>query len=138
MEQFKDLTLGLIEQGDLLVDADEKLSDLQQRLICHVERYGDKADGAAVELGIKIKIKYKAQHDAYVVVSSVSGKTPSRPDRSTVAMPGETDEGRPTLMVSPSGSRRDHPRQGIIVTDTGEAVDPTTGEVVGTDAAANG
>lgn len=136
MPAHEPLTLQRIEEGQLLLDADEVLIQAQRQLTAHVARYGPEAVKAAAEVTIKVKLSVHSVEDqTYRVTSGVSVRLPGRPNVRTAAVGDDTERG-PSLFCRPTGTSTDSPRQRILATSRGEAVDTETGEV--TEAPKNG
>lgn len=111
-KQFEPLTLGLVEQGDLLDESNRAFQDMHRQLCRFVEHYGERAKGAAAEMTITIKLKCESVDDrVFGVEGTYKTKMPSRPARNTKAIQVTEDDGTTMLMVRSSGSTPGDPNQ---------------------------
>lgn len=126
------LSLGHINQGQFLTEVNEALRKLQAELILFYQRYG--ADVVPVKGKLKITVAFE-QHkkavDQWVVSARHATDRPAAPAMSSMGLASEDDDGTPAVLVAPSGSRRDDPRQLVLMTDSGDLVDPDSGELKG-------
>jgi len=131
MRTYIPLELGLIEQGQFLTDINADLDTLHRGLAQYMEEYGDEAEGVKAELVVKLTLQAVDPKDGHV---SIKGTTkvvlPCRPPSLSRAMVEEDDVGL-GLLVKRAGSEQASPRQGSLVTQKGEIIDPETGEVTG-------
>ena len=128
---FVPLSVMLIDEGEFLGDLDLELQDLQEAVAKFRRVYGEKAKGAKAKLTIDIEIAIEdVDDDAYSVKTSMKATHPKRPASVSIAMGGETDDGKLALFVRKSGSDKTSPKQGKLATRDGRTIDPVSGEVV--------
>jgi hypothetical protein len=132
--KFTPLQLVLVDEGRFLAQADADLARLQAEMVQFMERHGDLAKGSKAVLLMKITLRCEdVENKMFSVKAQVEQKVPNRPASITLGMPGPDMEGEPCLLVRRSGSTADSPAQGVLATEDGRAVDPETGEVLGSD-----
>lgn len=111
-KSFVPLTLGLLEQGDLLDECNKEFQRLQRELCKFVDHYADRAKGAEATLTLKIKIKCESVEDGvYGIDASYSTKLPARPSRNTKAIQVTEENGVSMLCVRDTGSTPGDPSQ---------------------------
>ena len=132
----KEVTLALIEQGQLQKDFDKEMSTAVRGMAEYVRKYSLRAEGAVAEVTMKVKVKcVKAEADGssqFAILGEVTSKKPARPKVGTLAISGsldEKDENR-SLFCLASGTNVDSPNQMKICTDQGVAIDLETGEPI--------
>lgn len=133
MQKFKVLNdWDLVEQGRFKEAMNEALDDIQQAIIKHVMTYGkDGAKGAKAQVRATITVQFEGPDITdFVIKGNLERKVPARPIIETYATSDRQDDGRPALFVKASGSSYDDPHQQVICTDTGDAIDVDTGEVL--------
>jgi len=114
--EFKQLSLALIEEGDLLRDFDDEFYRIQNRLMLHVQKHGDKSLKAKATINLKIELSVTNPDDGITVSiqGKVSSKLPDRPVTPTIAVGDETSEGKPTLACRTFGTSYDSPKQATL------------------------
>ena len=129
---YKPLDLPGIEEGRFLELANADLRTLQEKLVGFVDEYKDEADKATATMTISIQLKcVDVKTLAFAVKAATKLSLPQRPSSLTLAISGPDDEtGQPTLFVRKTGSDSRSPRQGKLLTNKGESIDPDTGEVL--------
>lgn len=111
-KNFIPLTLGLVEQGDLLDECNKEFQRTQRRLCAFVDHFGEKAKGATAELTIKLKIKCESVDDrVFGIEGTYQAKLPQRPARNTKAIQITEDDGTAMLFVRDTGSTPGNPNQ---------------------------
>lgn len=131
MANYRPLTLGLIEQGQLERDFNEEFLKVQQRLCAYVDAWGERAGKAKAEVTLKLTMVADRPEDfLFSVKGSITHKLPSRPARITSCFSDKGEDGQPCLFSRASGTTPGEVRQAVIFTDDGKPVDPATGEVM--------
>lgn len=122
------LTLGMIDEGLFIGQADVDLSVLQQRLLEHVAEYGEQAEKAKAKLTIELTLSVESVKDSlFAVVAKSKMAVPARPASTSLAISDVTEDGEASLFVRRSGSSADTPRQGKLCTADGRTIDQETG-----------
>ena len=131
--KFVPLSIKNIDEGTFVETIDEALLEIQKKLIGHTRKYGQElAKGAKASLNVKLTLKFEGRDRSdFSVRGEIKETLPGKPANITVAIADEEQDGTPLLFVAPTGSRRDDPRQGILITKEGDVVDTKTGEVKG-------
>lgn len=122
----------LIEQGQLKQDANSAMLKLQEILIKHVRQYKDAAKGATAKMTIEIGfvcVDPKPNEETFGVVSKIKTSLPAAPAYTSILLPGTNMNGTDCLECRVSGSSSDTPKQGLLCTEDGQAIDLETGEV---------
>lgn len=126
--KFVPLSARLIDEGTFLDDLDAELGDLQEAVAKFRRMYGSSSKGAKAKLTVEIELKVEdTDDDAYSVKTSMKATHPKRPASVSIAMGGETDDGKMALFVRASGSDHSDPRQGKLSTQDGRVIDPESG-----------
>lgn len=130
--QFVPLTLELIDEGTFLADVNEEVADVQDQMAKFRKQYGPKSAKAKGKLTIELEFSVEGdgEEDAFAVKSSIKTSLPKKPASVSLAMGGETEDGKLALFVRTSGSDKTHPQQLKLATQDGKAIDPDTGEVI--------
>lgn len=131
MPKFVPLEISGIDEGNFLDEANKALQQAQTGLIQFVRKYGEAANGAKAVVNIAITIQKEDKgDDIYSIKATLQQKLPAVPPSLTMAMETEKDNGEPSLFVRASGSTADDPRQGVLCTQDGRIVDPSSGEII--------
>ena len=130
-KNFNELeTIEQIREGELLAQVNHSLSQLQRRMAAYSQKHGDRAKKAVGKL--KVELDLVIIDDGQVaIIDKVKMELPAAPTNITFAMQDETATDEPCLFIRKSGSGKDSPKQKIMCTSDGRAVDPETGEVIG-------
>lgn len=131
--KFTALELALIDEGRFLAKADEDLRKAQAHLVRYLAEHKGLAVKAKAELTLKVVLtceETEPENQMFSVKAISTTKLPNRPATVTLALPGQDDEDEPILFVRRSGSTADTPRQRVLATEDGRAVDTETGEVI--------
>lgn len=129
--QFKPLSLELIGEGKMMVRANEELLRLQKAMIDFMKEHGkDVKCSAKLVMEVTLMRDPKMGDDTVGVIDKIKATLPTRPAGATLALAGESQTDEPCLLVRSTGSSNDSPRQAILATSDGRAVDPATGEVI--------
>ena len=114
MNQFTEVKLDLIEEGQLLKDFDAELANIAQQIILHVQKHGNAAKGAKAKLSLELTLEVTSVEDeTFGIASGIKKKLPERPRKSSLALASEKD-GRQVLECRASGTSYDSPRQAHI------------------------
>tara|TARA_Y100000310_G_scaffold306832_1_gene348356 strand:- start:701 stop:1120 length:420 start_codon:yes stop_codon:yes gene_type:complete len=134
MEQFAELTLDLIDQGEFLPELREAFLQLQEDMIAFTRKHGQaETKGATGKLTVTLAVAFDGGGPGdFSILAQIKAAMPARPAAVGKAMASTTQTDRPTLYVQRSGSSHADPRQRVLATQTGETVDPETGEVFST------
>lgn len=131
IKNFQPLTLGRVEEGELVREFNRAFRLQQEKLIEHVDRYGEKAKGASAEITLKVTVKCRdPEAGLFTAKTSMSKKDPQRPARTTTAFARVSDDEQAGLFVRASGSTEGDPTQLVLSTQDGRAIDAETGEAV--------
>lgn len=127
VQQFKQLSLDMIEEGTLLEDLETAFSNIQIKLCEYRNKYGACANKSKAAVTLKINLECKQpQNDLddalYMVTTEISSKVPTRPSKATVALQASDDDGQERLFARATGSSDDDPRQGILFKKDGTPV----------------
>jgi hypothetical protein len=126
---FREATLALIDEGELLAEAEEQFASLQRRMAGYARLWRDAARGAKATLTLKLTVKVE---DPTEGMFSVRGETvarvPSRPAHVTSAISAAGEGGEEVLMCRASGTANDNPCQRRLFTQDGRAIDQESGE----------
>lgn len=129
--QMQPLTLGRLEEGRALSEFDARLIGLARALCAHADHYGSEAKGVKASISLTVELTATDPDNAlFGVKTKMTTKEPGRPLRSTIAMVDEDESGQLGLFVRGAGSSSTTPRQMILATADGRAVDLETQEVV--------
>jgi len=124
--QFAPVELATIKQGNFTKQCEQAFSELQRTLIEHVEKF---EVSASAVLAMKVSVKYEREKQAYAIVTDIEQKQPKNPSEVTNAFVAE-DQTRGNCLWAPiTGTTKGDPRQAVLCTDKGDAVNTTTGEV---------
>jgi hypothetical protein len=132
VKKFKELQFALMNEGSLAVDLDNEIKEASIKLVDFAKKWGeDAAKGVTAKINLVITLKNENPADGvYSCKGRVSSTVPTRPARLSVAIAEENEDGQPSLFVRGSGSTADSPRQTVLSTKDGRAVDEKTGEVL--------
>lgn len=129
-ERFKELTLGLIDEGNLYKQAEIEFADLQHQLIGFVNKHGEVSEGTKAKLTISLEVKVvKAKDKVFTCSSSIKKALPNPPAVHTMVLGGESQTEKMSLFCRKTGSTADSPQQSILATEDGKTVDHGTGEI---------
>lgn len=106
-----DLSLGLIQEGRFVKEANEALLDLQGQLMEHSIKYGERAAKSSVELQMKVKLVLQADGTTCAIISGMKKIPPALLAIATLATTVNEPDGGRRIMVRPEGSSYDHPDQ---------------------------
>ena len=127
--KMNQLTLALIDEGQLLEHADDSFRALQDVLTAHIAKYGEDANKSKAKFSLEVSL---CCEDAKTGTVSIVGKLktvePVAPASVTLAFSGEDDDGAAGLFVRESGSSHDTPRQGVFSKTNGEQIKVPFGE----------
>lgn len=127
---YKELRLGLINEGQLVERIDRDLLRMQQALVEYAELHGENALKAKGKLVIEITAEITDKSgDSFGLKATTKTTLPNAPALVSIAIAAEGEEG-PRLFVRASGSDASTPRQQKLCTDKGETINPATGEVL--------
>ena len=123
------LTFPLIDEGRLAQQFEQALEEAQVAIIGHLEQYGEKAQKAKAKVRLDIEmVCLDAGDRMFAIVGQVQTAVPKPPASATLALADQdVDTGLPLLLVRKSGSTHDSPRQAVLTTTDGRAVDTETG-----------
>jgi len=127
---FVPLTFALIDEGRLAAEFEAKVREAQVAVIDHLGAYGDKARKAKAKVRLDIEMVCLDPEDrTFGVIGQVEMALPKPPACATLALADQdVESGLPLLLVRKSGSTDDDPRQGVLATKDGRAVDARTGK----------
>lgn len=109
---FAPLSLELINEGLFMERVNASLLDMQQGLERFRVEHKEGAQKARAKLSIEVELVVVDHQDGgYGIKATYKSVLPRHPASTSMAMAGETQDGRPALMVRQSGSDRDSPRQ---------------------------
>lgn len=109
---FEPFSLEGIQEGEFLEEINEELLQIQQRLEAFRNKYGAESRKASAKLTIEIDLVITEPNDgAYGLKSGMKTKLPNRLSSMSMGLAGESQDGRPAILVRGSGSDRDDPRQ---------------------------
>ena len=109
---FIPLDLEGINEGLFLSRINESLRDLQEGLEHFRKTHEASAEGAKATLDIKVELVVLDPSDGgYGIKATYKTGLPRHPAMTSLAMAGESQDGRPALIVRNTGSDRDDPRQ---------------------------
>ncbi len=136
MQTMKPLNLALVEGGQLLIDMDEALADVQAALFENVQTHGARATGHKAAITVTITLESQATDDdltPFKIETDLKKKVPGRPRGVTRGVGDKRPESESVgcIWVPTSGSRKGDTMQMVLCTEKGEAVDLDTGEVLG-------
>jgi hypothetical protein len=121
---FSPLSIEKIDEGEFLDDVNAELLRVQDHMERHRQLYGSDSEKAKATLTISVDLVIVEPDDgAYMIKAKVAHKLPGRPATTSMALSGETQEGRPAVLVRSSGSDADDPRQGKMFTRAGDAIE---------------
>ena len=131
MATYKPLTLEMLEEGRLKADLDAKFREAQATLCAYMKKHGDRATKAKATVTLKLVLIATDPEDMLVSVrADLNSTTPTRPPTASAAFIDTADDGTRVLFARASGSdSHPDPRQGKLLTESGEAIDANTGEV---------
>lgn len=123
-KEFCPLSLDLIDEGRFMEQAGKDLAELQAYLSTYCQEHGDKAKGGRAKLTIEVTLVCEdPEQDLFSIKALVRKTLPSRPPSVTAAIGNENQLGEQCLFVRTSGSTEDNPRQSILCTKDGRAVE---------------
>ncbi len=112
---FAPLSLELINEGQFMERVNDSLLEMQQQLERFRIEHKESSQKARAKLSIEVELVVVDHQDGgYGIKATYKSVLPRHPASTSLAMAGETQDGRPALMVRQSGSDRDSPRQGKI------------------------
>ena len=118
---FVPLKAELIDEGEFLQNVDAELEELQKKLIEFVTLHEHKALKAEASLTITIKLKAaNIDDEIYTIATQMKSSVPKRPMSMSVAMGGEDQAGKLTLLVRQEGSDETRPEQGKLFPTKGK------------------
>lgn len=128
---FVPLRAELIDEGEFLGNLDAELLQLQHQLALFRRQFCEKAKGSVAKLQIEVQLKIEDVDDEGYSIKTVMKTTlPKRPASVSLAMGGQTDDGKMALFVRKAGSDRNYPTQLKLATRDGRIIDRETGEVL--------
>jgi hypothetical protein len=110
---FVPLELGLISEGVFLDRVNHALAELQAGMESFRTEHKDSSQGAKAKLTVEVELVVVDSKDGgYGIKASYKTSLPKHPAETSLAVAGESQDGRPSLLVRQTGSDRDSPRQG--------------------------
>lgn len=110
--QMVPFSIENLDEGEFVEDVNEAVLDMQSQLEKFRKTYGESAVKGKAELTIKLGLSIAdAQDGAYAISASFTTKMPKRPASHSIGLSGETQDGKPAVLVRSTGSDRDDPRQ---------------------------
>jgi hypothetical protein len=129
-ETYVPLELELIDEGRYLSNVNDALVGLQAGLIEHVKQYQLKAVRAKAVLKAEITLVcIDPEQGAYACLAQIKTTPAPAPPAASMLMSGKGQTDENCLLCRKSGSSSDSPRQKVFLTETGEKINPETGEV---------
>jgi len=124
-KNFVPINLGLINEGELLSDYNQKIQDAVKFLIAYRKEFGDLSSlEKEVEINLKVKIRIdNPKEHQYSIKGEIITKLPNPPAQVSLAMEEGDNKGNSNLMVPFSGSTEDIPEQGKLFKQNGEVID---------------
>lgn len=125
---FVPLQLDLIDEGVFAQDIDQALADLQDKIARFRKQHGLKSAKAKgkLQIDLEVAIEGDGEEDTFSIKASMKTTLPKAPASVSLAMGGETEDGRMGLFVRKSGSDSSHPEQMKLSTQDGRTI--TDGE----------
>ena len=127
---FVPLALDLVDEGRVLEQFNLDLRAAQVAIVDHLREYKGLAEKSKAVVRLELTLTCESPDDSmFSVMAETRLKLPNRPATITLALADQADaDGLPALFVRRSGSTPDTPRQAVLTTQDGRAVDPATGE----------
>lgn len=122
---FVPLTVEGINEGVYLERVNQALAELQEGMEAFRREHEDAAKNAKAKLTMEVELVCLESADGgYGIKATYKSSLPRHPAQTSLAMAGQTQDGRRALLVRLDGSDDSHPRQSKMFSKAGsEEVD---------------